>query len=373
MVAGMLPLVLAGCASLGRTTPYAAGVADTVYYLSARARVDGRDSRGLAPGVEQGLVVMRRHVGSPDDRAVQRDIVDSVVLDSLTFIQRLRERLGRQLAPFDFAVLYVHGMGTSLHEAWRHTAAARSQAGRDVPWIVFCWPAGGGALSWPQRDALLTAAYHRDSLMADSAGAHFTRSLRIVGEAVPHSQLVVASHSLGGQLVSGVLAGDSAVRHELRTLPLRALAFVMPDVELQQFRTTIAPAMTSLAGRRVLYVARNDRALMIARHTRGTERAGLRADSGWTPPDTADTETVDVTNAISTEGWFQRHFGTHHAIKRKTGVLMDLVQVVGSRRDARCRQYAGWGVWDDGLWVLQRTPGSADGLSACTRDDRVER
>jgi alpha-beta hydrolase superfamily lysophospholipase len=359
-------LLLPACRSMSRATPHVSGVADTVFYVSARARAEGRDSRERALALEYGMAVMQRHRGTPEDRGVGRDIVDSVLLDSARFVEQLRTRVQVQRAPLDLAVLYVHVMGTSLHEAWQYTAAASVQSGTQVPWIVFCWPVSGTGVSRPQPHAFFTAGYHRDSAMADSAGAAFAVAFSVVRTAVPSTQLVVVSHSLGGQLVGRALHENSTLRAGLEQAPLRALVFAIPDVNAQAFNDTLAPALRSTATRRVVYVTRNDRAMMIARRINGTPRAGLRSDDDWRAPDSALVETVDVTNAATTEGWFQSRFGSHHAIKRKTGLLVDLVVIVGAQRDATCRSRGGFGEPDaDGIWRLQRVVPTTSDLLAC--------
>lgn len=340
---------------------------DTVYYISARAREDGKDTRELAPAAEYGLAVLHRGRASSAEGGSAHRIVDSLVVDSATFVTRLRERLDQAPAPFDFAVLYVHGMGTSLHEAWEHTAAARTHGGRAVPWIVFCWPATGSAFSWPRSDALVTAAYWRDVNMVDLSRSQFVAALGTVRGAVPAPQLVLASHSLGGRLVGEAVRAGRPLHDELTQSPLRALAFLVPDVGADAFRDSIAPALPPIAARRVLYTARNDRALAVARRIIRSERAGLRTDAGAPSIDTGLVETVDITEAHTNEGWFQQHFGTHHAIRRKVGALIDLVQVVGAQRTPECRAQALFGTRAaDGRWLLHRARPVPDSLAVCT-------
>lgn len=340
LLATVLPL-LTGCATLGARTPHVTGVTDTIFYVSARARDGGNDTHELASGLEYGMAMVHRHRRTPDDGGITRDIADSLRLDSLAFVSALRTRLLQQPAPFDFAVLYVHGMGTSLHEAWQHTAAARTNAGGDIPWIVFCWPSIGAGLTWPARNAVFTAAYRRDSVMADSARQAFAVALGVIRDGVSSAQLVLASHSLGGQLVGESLRTDEAIRRPLLAAPLRAVAFLMPDVPAERLRDTIAPTLPDIAARRVLYVSRRDRVLAVARMIRRSERGGLRTDTTWLPPDRSLMETVDVSDATTDEGWFQRQFGTHHAMKRQVGLLLDLVHIVGAGRAVECREQLG--------------------------------
>lgn len=361
-----LTALFAGCASVGHRSPDPPAVLDTILFVSARARVDGRDSRALASRLEYGMAVLRRRADAPDEVGTGHQIVDSVALDSLAFVRRLQAPPDAPRIPFDFAVLYVHGMGTSLHEAWQHTAAARLLAGRTVPWIVFCWPATGAGVAWPRGGDVLTTAYRRDSVMARQSQPLFVEALATIGTAVPPAQLLIASHSLGGQLVGEALRGDSAVRAALTRAPLRALTFILPDVAAARFRDSIAPAMAPLAERRVLYASRRDRVLTMAGITGNTNRAGLRSGDGELPPDSSIMETVDITNAVTTEGWFQQRFGTHHALKRQRGLLFDLVHVVGTRRDAACRERTGMATRTDaGVYALQHVLPDADAVLAC--------
>lgn len=363
-IAGLTAL-LAGCASLSPQSPGDPAVLDTILFVSARARVDGRDSRALASRLEYGMAVLRRREAS-DEAGVGHDLVDSVALDSLAFVRQLQASADGPRVPFDFAVLYVHGMGTSLHEAWQHTAAARQLAGRPVPWVVFCWPATGAGVAWPRGGDVLTTAYRRDSVMARQSQPLFVEALATIGTVVPPARLLLASHSLGGQLVGEALRGESAMRSTLTRAPLRALAFILPDIAAARFRDSIAPAMGPLAERRVLYASRRDRVLTMAGITGGTDRAGLRSGAGELPPDSSIMETVDITNAVTTEGWFQQRFGTHHALKRQRGLLFDLVQLVGTRRSAACRETMGLATRTDaGVYTLQRVLPPSDAVLAC--------
>jgi esterase/lipase superfamily enzyme len=235
-----------------------------------------------------------------------------------------------------------------------------------VPWIVFCWPSIGSAITWPKRDAVFTAAYHRDSTMADSSRSAFAAALATIREGVPSRQLVVASHSLGGQLVGETLRDDEAVRLALSREPLRAVAFLMPDIAASRLRDSIAPVLPAIATRRVLYVSRRDRVLRVAKMIRDNERAGLRSDSPWSAPSDSHMETVDVSDAVTDEGWFQQRFGTHHAVKRQVGLLFDLVHIVGAERAASCREQIGTAfLAPSGIMELQRKRPSADAARVC--------
>jgi esterase/lipase superfamily enzyme len=355
---------VAGChhaAPLLRPTPGSARRRDTVWYVSARARADGRDSRQLADSLEFGQVIFTRE---GDASGARQSMGDSVRFTADAFVTALRARVERSAPPYDFAVWYVHGFGTSLHEAWTHAAAAQALAGGDVPWVVFCWPSNGAGITWPDRNDLLVRAYREDNAAALASVDAFDDASDVVLTAVPASQLVVAAHSLGAQLVAELLADSTRRTFSAARAPLRALAFLTPDIGAARLADTLLPRLTTRAARTLLYVSARDRALMVAQNIHDVPRAGLRQSPTLVR---AGLETVDVTSASTTEGWFQRQVGTHHSIRRASGMLFDLTHVAGAMRAPVCRTLLHTGqLMPDGSWQLRRSsPMSASMLQRC--------
>lgn len=358
-----LTFSVAGCASSGALAA-ASLERDSVLYVSARARVDGRDSHVLADTLQYGVAIVARRLSSPADPsgAPLGSVVDSVALTESQFVALLRERTGTHAAPYDFAVLYVHGFGTSLHEAWRYTAAAERQARSSAPWIAFCWPSHGAAISWPRGGALVLGAYKQDSVNARASGLQFLRALGVVTDAVGAERVLVATHSLGAQVV-----GDALISDTINPVgpPLRALAFMTPDMEATYFRDSLVPFLLRRSRRIALYTSSNDRALTLGYLTDGFERAGRRTDPPLIHP---GLEVIDVTRGLAREGWFQRAFGTHHAVHRKTSMLQDVVHIVGAERDATCRSAMHTARFDGAYWSLAPVPmPPEDSLATCTR------
>lgn len=345
--------VIAGCAPAVRAVrlPFPTAI-DSVWYVSVRARDGGRDTRTLAASLEYGVAIFRRTATDGPTVNVEWTLLDTTAMSADAFAQALRQQVAALAAPEDYAVLYVHGFATSLHEAWKYTAEARQLTGRRAPWIAFCWPSNGHGIAWPRNGELLMRAYHEDSVSAQASRPAFARTAMELVEALDRQQLVMAVHSLGAQLAGESIGGDSALRATLRRRPLRALAFLVPDVETAHFRDDLLPALVDIAARRVLYVSGRDRALALVSGADGTPRAGRRSRPALTGP---TLETVDITDGVTTEGWVQRLFGTHHAIRRQAGMLFDLANVVGTGRGASCRSTLGTGVRnDDGTWSLRR-------------------
>jgi esterase/lipase superfamily enzyme len=172
--------------------------------------------------------------------------------------------------------------------------------------------------------------------------------------------LLVASHSLGGRLVSDVLAGDAradtapahtAVAETAPDATLRALAFLALDQDAVTFADTLLPALQPRARRVVLYSSRRDRALTISRRMHDSPRAGL-ADSAPLVRD--GLETVDVTEAFAADSWFQRLFGNRHSVRRASALLWDLTHIVGRGLAPACRDTVALGTRDaDGAWRLR--------------------
>lgn len=325
--------------------------ADTVWYVSTRARAGGRDTRRLAPDLEYGLAIFRRAVDAdPRVGALELSLVDSVQLTRSAFVAALATRVRATVPPQDYAVLYVHGFGTSLHEAWTFAAEANRRGGSSAPWIAFCWPSNGAGIARPTFQEPFSQAYVDDSLAAVASHRPFARAVRDVVGAAGASQVMLVAHSLGGQLVSETLAQDDSLRIFLGAAPLRAIAFVAPDVEARRFAEYVVPALVPLADRLVLYSSSRDRVLKVSGDRSMTHRAGRH---GRVPVTHAGLETVDATAGVRAEGWMQNTFGNHHAIGQATGALFDLAWIVGGRRSPACRVAIGSAsAAASGVWVL---------------------
>lgn len=319
--------------------PPVPATADTVWYVSARARVDGRDSRRLADSLEFGYAVYaRRRVDPWITGRVELALADTARLSREEFVTSLRARMMSVAAPEDFAVLFVHGYGTSLREAWSHTVSSHIRSRSRAPWVVFCWPSNGAGVDWPRPGEIFSRAYRDDSAAAAASRPAFAQATRATLAAVGGGRLVLAAHSLGAQLVGEALAEDLPLRVTLGADPLRAVAFLAPDVESRRFGDYVVPAVTPLARRVVLYASARDRLLTVSRQIHKSDRAGLGWPSALVRP---GLETVDVTNGVAAEGRWQRVFGTHHAIRRSAATVYDLAHVVGAGLAADCRAVFG--------------------------------
>jgi esterase/lipase superfamily enzyme len=356
--------LLSACASLSATpptTPHASVTAvpvDTLYYISARARDEGRDVARLADALEYGLVIAARPANrDPRDGRVAFTVVDSIRLDREGFVTALRGRADAMPASQSFAVMYTHGYGTSLHESWEHTNSSRLRAHSEQPWVVFSWPSIGSGVAMPEEGALVTAAYRRDSANAVASRAAYAEALGAVHDAVGGSRAMLVAHSLGGQLVGETLARDAALRRRLVDDPLRVVAFVSPDIDAARFGDALVPTLRSLAQRVLLYASSDDRVLAMSQWMNDSERAGRIVDAPRGPTVRNGLESIDMTDAEYADSRFVHVFGTRHALRRKSGALFDLVHIVGARMDAECRTTLGTAErLPSGAWRLTSDP-----------------
>ncbi len=346
----MLP-VQTGCVVHARALP-AIVRRDTVWYVSARARHDGRARRALADSLEYGAAIFEyAPVRDPFTDALPSGLRDSLRLTRDAFLTALRARGASQTAPDDFTVVYVHGFGTGLGECWSQPFAARVRSQSAAPWVAFCWPSHGAGVTWPRTGSLVVRAYEDDTAAVTASAPAFRRVLTEVTGTLGASRVVLAAHSLGGRLVGEALlqseATDPAWSNNTR---LRAIAFLALDHDAARFGDTIVPVLRSRAERLVLYTSRRDRALGISRRVHDTPRAGLAEP---TPLRRAGLETVDMTDALAADGWWQRLVGNRHSIRRASVAVWDLTHVVGGAYAAWCRDTVGVGRQvADGSWRL---------------------
>lgn len=345
---------LSGCAARTRaiTGP---SLRDTLWYVSARSRDDGRDRRALTDTLEYGAAIFD-HTPPRDPLTDRLTFVlrDSVRLTRDTFLRALHTRLNTTVAPDDFAVLYVHGFGTGLGECWSQPFSARLRSGSTVPWIAFCWPSHGAGIAWPRVGSVFVRAYEDDTAMVTASEPALRRVLTDVTGVLGSPQLLLVAHSLGGRLVSEALTRsvDSTTRDSsgADSARLRAIAFLALDHDAARFADTLVPLLRARARRLVLYASRRDRALDISRRFHDTPRAGLAEP---TPVLRRGLETVDITDALAAEGWWQRLVGNRHSIRRASVTVWDLTHIVGRDYAASCRDTVGVGTKNvDGSWRL---------------------
>lgn len=321
---------------------------DTVWYATARQRDGNRLAYGFADSLEYGFyrVATRGNIDAMR-AALDMRVIDSGRLSSAAFLAAVA-------APSpdtnNVVVLSVHGYKTNHSKAIRDAAESARRSASNARWVAFSWPSAGRAVNWTQAGGFITGAYRHDSIAAARSRPAFVRLTNALHATVGGRRLVIVTHSLGAQIASEALANDSTVRARLTADPLRAIGFFAPDVSADRFVDSLMPRLQSEASRIALYASQNDLMLQISRLVNRGQRAGLL---GLVPVVTDRLETIDVTNGISSENFWGRSFGPHHAMRRESGALHDFFEVVVPGANPQCRVIRGSALQrSDSSWRL---------------------
>ncbi len=360
-----LMLVISGCAHHPPQTGVAQQRTDTLWYATSRLRTNSRLGHQLADSIEYGYyrIASRSNVDVMRDKLHIR-IFDSVRVTEATFLASVA---APSASASDVVILSVHGYATDHARAIRDAAEPFLRSGTTARWIAFSWPSDGHGVSlMPSAGFLITSAYRADSTAAVESRPLFAQLLVKLHATVGGSRLVVVAHSMGAQLATETLAGNAALRSRLLLDPLRAIGLFEPDVPSRRFTQYTVPLLRPITHRLALYASTNDGMLRFSSLVNRGDRAGLLSSLPQAIP---GLEIVDITNGESSEDWFRRHFGTHHAMKKESGALRDFFDVVVAGRAPTCRVTNGTAhLRGDGVWQLlpARAANTAEsGSSSC--------
>lgn len=333
-------------------------VADTTWYVTNRARRDGRATRVAADSLEFGYVVFRfaeTKATSANDRLMGRvrgQRADSVTLTRAEFVRRLRESDARAAVRKDGAVFYVHGFATSFGRAMSQSAEIAYRGSFGGPFIAFSWPAHTALATWPTPGAIISRAYRQDSAVAHASEGALREALMVVRSAVRPAALTVVGHSLGAQLVAEALRKKSPEHDALTRAPLRALVFFSADISATWFHDSVGPSVAPLAARRVVYSSASDRMLAISHVVNHTPRVGQTGTARVLTD--AGVEVVDVTRAARSRAPWPAVFDPHHAMRLSGTALYDFFYGVVRGESAACRVYDGLASRDaSGVYRMQ--------------------
>lgn len=318
--------------------------ADTTYYITNRARRDGRLDRRLADSLEYGFIVTRYR--EPASVSLAGRLLgpfkitsgDSVRLSRADFLHRIQAADSVAAANGEGAVLYVHGFATSFRRAVAQGTEIAHRTRLSGPMVIFSWPSHRAPTAWPTIHALVSGAYRQDSAFAvQSEGALRAAITELQSVTRPRS-LTVVGHSLGAQLAAEALSGASPLRDSLALHPLRALVLFAADISTSRFSDSLAAPLERVALRRVLYISASDRVLAFSHLVNHSARTGqARSERALAA---ANVEVVDVSNGRRVEGWVRRIVEPHHSMRWASSALYDFIGVV-SGLSAECRSSSG--------------------------------
>jgi esterase/lipase superfamily enzyme/tetratricopeptide (TPR) repeat protein len=213
-------------------------------------------------------------------------------------LAQVKERLKNSVAFKDQALVFVHGYNTSFDNALYRTAQIAYDLGFDGAPFLYSWPSGGAVASY---------TYDRES--AQASEPYLRQFLEMVVKETGAKQVSIIAHSMGNQPLMDVLRDMRNAAPE--GVEISQVILAAPDVDADSF-ANLAKTIQGLAHNVTLYVASNDRALIVSRNFWGSYRAGDVPPAG--PLVLSGIDTIDVT-AASTDVFAINHSG--YAVNNK--------------------------------------------------------
>jgi esterase/lipase superfamily enzyme len=207
-------------------------------------------------------------------------------------LAQVKERLKSSTLFKDQALVFVHGYNTSFDNALYRTAQIAYDLDFDGAPFLYSWPSGGAVASY---------TYDRES--AQAAEPYLREFLDMVVKETGAKKVSIIAHSMGNQPVMEVLRDMRNAAPE--GVVISQVILAAPDVDADAF-SNMANAIKGLADNVTLYVAANDRALIVSRNFWGSYRAGDVPPAG--PLILPGIDTIDVT-AASTDTFAINHSG----------------------------------------------------------------
>jgi len=272
---------------------------DGVRYTTERSS-GGRVDRGLCT-----VTIPKKHVvGEVESPSLLRmEILEHaskhIVLHNAEriadarFYELLRQRVAD--SPRRELFVFVHGFNVSFDDAARRTA----QIHHDLEF------AGAPVFfSWPAHDKFIFT-YPADETNVAWSVPHLKQFLlEIVKESQAQSINLIA-HSMGNRALAAALR-EIELEMQGRSRLFNQVILAAPDIDADEFRMSIAPAMQRTAQRLTLYASARDDALLASQLVHHGPRAG---DAGEGLVVVPGIDTIDVT-AIDTSPWGHSYYGS---------------------------------------------------------------
>ena len=185
-------------------------------------------------------------------------------LQQAEFVRTLRSYV--DASPNRSVFIMVHGFRERFPLALRRTAFFSSVLDANTPVVVFDWPADQQGILGGYREARRVATESANEL---------ARTLKIIVEEVQPDQLSILGNSLGAQVVVDAFSNLYAdPEFSDADVEFGQVFLTAPDVSRERFNEQFRDEITSLVDELTVYVASNDRALIVSRLISGQPRAG---------------------------------------------------------------------------------------------------
>jgi esterase/lipase superfamily enzyme len=156
-------------------------------------------------------------------------------------------------------LIFVHGFNTRFESAVYRFAQITADSGADAAPVLF---------SWPSRGQLFDYEYDRDSAIYSRDALERTINRAVESDRV--KEIVVLAHSMGAYLAMEALR-QTGIRHGSISPKIRSVILASPDIDTAVFQRQYA-ALGPNPPHFTIFVARDDRALLISRFLAGNLR-----------------------------------------------------------------------------------------------------
>ena len=326
LLLGTVLLAAAGCAERGSITidPAAAsvGAVEPIYVATSRTASEGADVFGrerskvlgfarfdisVPPDREPGTLTFPKRL-PPDPRTDFLTVDAARIADDAAFLAAVNAELAKHRSGDRRVFVFVHGFNTNFAEGIYRQAQMLHDFGT---------PALGVHYSWPSAADARLYLYDRDSAFFARDGLE--RLLRLLAESRAEA-IVLVGHSMGAQVALEAMRQMALVGSPRFFDKLNAVALLSPDVDVDLFRSEIAPLAT-MDIPWFIFVSTHDRALRAASFLRGQQaRLGSLVD-----PEALAGLDVTVIDMSDVEGGD----ALNHSVVASSPVMISLVQGLG--------------------------------------------
>jgi esterase/lipase superfamily enzyme len=281
-------------------------------HYSAEKSERGRIDRGICevsipkthdPGELEGPTITRLEFEyNPRDHITLRK---TIRLQNDAFYEQLREQVAS--SPDRELLVFVHGFNVTFEDAARRTAQMAHDLKLQGAPVFFSWPA----------DKYFLLTYGKDETSVSWSAPHLKEFLLDLVHNTDARAINLVGHSMGNRALTTALREiDLQLRNEARLFNQVVLA--APDIDADDFRDNIAPAIQRTAKQVTLYASSNDIALGASRLLHRNARAGDTSRGLVIVPGMV---TIDVSN-INGGPWGHSYYGASDPVLRDLHLLL---------------------------------------------------
>jgi esterase/lipase superfamily enzyme len=275
------------------------GSSEVVQYTSSRS-ANGKLDLGICDvSIPRTHVVGELEAPSILRLEVREDAARHIVLQKIErlggdrFQELLRERV--DASPRKELFVFVHGFNVSFEDAARRTAQMHYDLKFSGAPVFF---------SWPAHDKFVLT-YAADETNVVWSAPHLKQFLLEVAQQSGARSINLIAHSMGNRALTAALREiELTMRREAQLFNQVVLA--APDIDADEFRNQVVPAIRRTAQRLTLYASSRDDALLASQLLHRGPRAG---DAGEGLVVTPGIDTIDVT-AIDSSPWGHIYYGS---------------------------------------------------------------